>query len=103
MHALVKRLKEEGFVDAGLQGGTSMHTLYLSQSRRIHCGDPKYREVPPRLKIEGDATWPPHPTLCRITYEDGSEKPWSDRVDWDELPDKVVHLLVKRLRWFKKG
>jgi hypothetical protein len=103
MRGMLVYLKDAGYVKAGLYGGTSMHDLCLSQSRSIFNGDPKYHQVCPRLRIGPCAGWFHGPILCRIMYEDGSEKPWEVIVMWSSLIERVERVLTKRLRWFKKG
>lgn len=100
---LLRHLKKAGYVDAGLKGGTSMWDLCLSQSRRIFNGDPRFRQVEPRLRIGPCEGWFHGPILCRIRYEDGSEKPWEIIVMWSSLIERVERVLTKRLRWFRKG
>lgn len=87
MERLVRNLDENGFVAAGLHGTTSMFQLILGPANDVLNN--------PHLSIG------PSGDRVQLTYEDGSEPPWSVLVGYDELENRVEHFLVKRARWFR--
>ena len=87
LHQLASRLDTKGYVSAGLFGATSMLELLLGPTTDLGRL--------PRLRIQ------PTNANIRITYEDGSQKPWSIVVEYNELCDRVERVLLKRARWFR--
>lgn len=87
MERLVIRLRDAGYVDAGLHGTTSMFTLLLGPAGDVLNN--------PHLDIS------PEGGRARLTYHDGSRQPWSATVSYDELGERVERFLVKRARWFR--
>jgi hypothetical protein len=89
VHRLASHLNAKGYVGAGLFGATSMTDLLLGMTTDL--GNL------PRLRIQ------PTNANIRLTYEDGSLKPWSIAVDFNNLCDRVERVFLKRARWFRNG
>lgn len=87
MERLVCRLRDAGYVAAGLHGSTSMLNLNLGPAEDVLNN--------PHLLIQsaGDRV--------RLTYEDGSKAPGCIEVEYQELCERVEQVLVKRARWFR--
>jgi hypothetical protein len=88
MERLVSRLHDDGYIQAGLHGTTSMFDLLLGPASDVLNN--------PHLRVG------PTATDVRLTYEDGSRPAWTVVVTYDELYDRVERVLVKRARWFRK-
>jgi len=88
MHRPVLGLRDAGNVTAGLHGTTSMLDLDLALGPAGEVINNPHLDIKP---VEG---------CVRLTYDDGSEHPWSVLVSYDELSDRVERFLVKRARWF---
>ena len=86
MLRMVVGLRDTGYVTAGLHGTTSMLTLALGLAGAVMNN--------PHLDIT------PAEESIRLTYDDGSDRPWSVLVGYDELNNRVERFLVKRARWF---
>lgn len=89
MERLVSRLHDEGYIEAGLHGTTSMFDLLVGPASDVLNN--------PHLRVS------PTATDVRFTYEDGSQPAWTVAVAFDELYDRVERVLVKRARWFQKN
>lgn len=87
MRQLTLHLDARGYVAAGLFGATSMTVLLIGTTADLG--------KLPRLRIQ------PTNSIIRLTYEDGSPKPWAIAVDFDELCDRVERVLLQRARWFQ--
>src|SRR5687767_269981 len=84
---LAETLAASPFREAGLCATTSMHSLILGPSSQVLAN--------PYVLIEPEF----EPSRFRVTYHDGSEKPWARSAPPDEVYALVSRVLTKYAGW----